>query len=581
MDSTNAQIFDPWLVCYLLPIPLYTPNANIQIVSRSPYPTPSPVHYSFLSYGLPTPESIEIDFDGDLKPIPANLERLLRVLAPTQGARAIYADAVAWLRPDAPDLVSRYHVTRAYAMRANYTRCWPGFWLSPETSLTAQAIDLLGKAAQEWDPLGTIEDNMNRLKHHRIDGIELYHKDVYYEIYNLLRSSYWSHIICVLDNVKSETTTLYFGSLHLGLGQYIQGYQALQYLRDVENRPPRTDRFFLIEAIYRANLTYKRRGQPILDELLRMAMRFPRANPREVVFDMIPLVPHMEHQLHVGHNIIHLFTEAARAIVDESGICELWEHAIDRWNNAVTAQNNDWAVRAMGVTLMARYQFLDTIEFVTPIITASNVGRICDEEWQRIHNADLCGAYDRSRKSLIFAKTLALGCTHNNEFAELEGPSRDATLLESLHSFTEDHRRKWPQLVTPPRQQVVSGEIFKHVLHQNSLGRRLFRTKSGTIGMTAVEDVSTHTVSSVGGTELPVINKRYTHNENLFEEIVEGVRPGDHIAAIVSGYTSYVLRARGELNHYTFVGECSLYDTGKRIQATKSDFDWEKLIYIM
>ncbi|KAI1312942.1 hypothetical protein F5Y03DRAFT_204845 [Xylaria venustula] len=325
MDFTNAQIFDPWLVCYLLPIPSQPPNATVQIISRLPGPTQPSGDFSFLSSGPPVSEEIEIDYDGDRKPIPANLARFLRVLAPTQGSRAIYADTLTWLRPDAPKLVTRSRVTRAYAMRANCTLCWLGCWLGPELLQTAEAVELLCKAAGEWEPLAPREYNWNRLKHRRLDGIELNDRYICYVINIVSKSPYWSQIDCVLDNVRSQTTTLYLGSHHLNLDQYVRGVQTLQLLPDVENRPPLTDRFLLIQAINNVNRICQHR-QPTLVRLLRIAMRFPSADPREVVFDIFPLVAHIERQLQlVVHNTTNeLFTLAATVIIQESGIAGLW-----------------------------------------------------------------------------------------------------------------------------------------------------------------------------------------------------------------------------------------------------------------
>jgi hypothetical protein len=161
--------------------------------------------------------------------------------------------------------------------------------------------------------------------------------------------------------------------------------------------------------------------------------------------------------------------------------------------------------------------------------------------------------------------------------------------LEELHNSPElQARARNDQACAELGPATGQSAPIEELIIRNSLGRRMFVTSSGKVGMTAVEgsdDSSEQRVpnfdgqlgDSLGRSMLSAFQahlaERNTELARITAEAMQGklpgqrapgVRSGDFVVALVGGFQPYVLRPESQTEglqgdaKYAFVGECHL-----------------------
>lgn len=362
-------------------------------------------------------------------------------------------------------------------------------------------------------------------------------------------------------------------------------------------------------------------------------------DPRELVFSMLPIAgpsarvkelkTESEHLPTIDYrkSTTQVFTEASRYILHERQDTLLWNHqsapckrrvqglptwACDfstpapnesdlgrirlgfrDWSNSITPKKRMFV--DAGNALHVQAHALDRIEYVSEILNEGNCRRLITDAYLAIPNLDGESAAKRIDK---FWRALVLDPPSDAGELMRDANSRHEKLKWSFMSllaeecilkglgctveeFASDvelrERAKVTRVVAAFGKLSGRSEGFEDIVKRNSLGRRVFSTAEGRVGMTAIEapvpgddedeqnmDCQT---SNLGDDKVP---------ERLggqhAERTAAGVHRGDAVVALVGGVFPYILRPSSpgeaeddsiggdlrESGSYNLVGECHL-----------------------
>lgn len=360
-------------------------------------------------------------------------------------------------------------------------------------------------------------------------------------------------------------------------------------------------------------------------------------DPREVVFAMLPIAEPSKKVEELGNepeplptvdyrkSIIEVFTEAARYVLHERQDMMLWHHqsapcrrrihglptwACDfstpapnesdlgrircgfrDWSNSVTPKKRIFVDSESNLHVQAHA--MDRVEFVSEILNESNCRRLITDTYLSVPKADKQSAHERIDKfwrALILdpppdAGELLRDANHRDDqlkwsflslLAEeciLKG--LDCTPKELSTNSELQEKTKTTRVVLAFGKLTGKSELFEMIFKRNSLGRRIFTTAVGRVGMTAIEAPS----PSLPTTDSPEPQDGQSpepheeaHSDHPEECTMLGVSHGDIVVALVGGVFPYILRPLDSEAHvdnanmailnenasYSLVGECHL-----------------------
>ncbi|KAL1589664.1 hypothetical protein WHR41_01859 [Cladosporium halotolerans] len=387
------------------------------------------------------------------------------------------------------------------------------------------------------------------------------------------------------------------------------------------------------------------------------------ADPRELVFSMLPIVtpsgrvkilgskPEVLPAADYSKSVQQVFTEAAKHIIHERQDLLIWWKESPPCGKKITGLPSfapDWSaglskdVPAVSTTsglrmwwdnvktkkriyvddeglLHVQAHAIDRVTTVSPILTKENWRRTLLNEWksgQKVPGESPSEVMDRFWRALVLDTDADFGET----MRDIKKP--DVMMRDSFQSILAeemilDHLScTLEQLSTDPNLQARAradelcrdlgpstgkSQEYEALVLRNSLGRRMFKTRNGKIGMTAVETPAPRPDQPDGSPAPPMPDFSSTMNDPLgrsmmagFQnflakrdgkaasalskamsgtlpgQFLPGVRYGDVVVALVGGFQPYILRAKdADVNEsigsgvqadslYSFVGDCHL-----------------------
>jgi len=391
---------------------------------------------------------------------------------------------------------------------------------------------------------------------------------------------------------------------------------------------------------------------------------------REIVFSVLPIISPSQRALpgkkepppvaDYSKNVHEVFTDAARYIVHERQDLMLWWAEVSPRRRRVLGLPSwvpDWSTglsktiaKVMPTekngmrawwdhirptaeritvdkdnTLHVQAHALDKVVSVSPILTPSNCRRLCLTEWQAL--PDRPGETPKAKlekfwRSLIYNQA-GMGETLRDSAIPPE------EMWQSFYSIIAEERiLEWlgctpeqlmtqPELIARAKADPEMSQLgpytgrsppFEELLHANGLGRRIFQTESGRVGVTAVEELIEDPESQPSNgqpSRPPAPDFDHIMHDPMARSMIEhfqrhlqqqnpegaailqqslsgglkgqrppGVRVGDIVVALVGGFQPYVLRpvrdaepGAGEssqttlesVSKYTFVGDCYMH----------------------
>jgi len=374
------------------------------------------------------------------------------------------------------------------------------------------------------------------------------------------------------------------------------------------------------------------------------------SDPRELVFSILPIVTPSE-RVKILRNTTEplpvadytkttekVFTEAAKYIIQERQDLLIW------WNQIPTCQRKirdlpsfvpDWStpvpksltfsdphngLRRWSESIKSPKRIFvdddnalhvqahafDQIVYVSPAFTRENFRGLLLKMWQEA----IIVPYEPREKTLEkYWRCVVLDTSA--EFGESlrDNKKPDAGMWINFQSViceemvlqdlgcTMEELKNSPTLQARARNEPRIAELgpstgqsapIEELIIRNSLGRRMFRTSSGNVGMTAVEgtdDSQERQIPNLDGPMSDILGQsmlsafqahlaqRNPEMARIMEQASQGrlpgqrapgVRSGDFVVALVGGFQPYVLRPEsgtGGLQadaKYAFVGECHL-----------------------
>ncbi|KAI0433038.1 hypothetical protein F5Y09DRAFT_339035 [Xylaria sp. FL1042] len=552
--------------------------------------------YIYLSYNPRGCGAGRILVNGNHFQVPRSLLSLLQVtLLRCVRSRNIYAAALCQIS----ELESGVHVsnldrsraTVSYVENASGTVCWLGHYdiqpLQEALALLRQASPQLAQV-QIIDLLsGQIRVGLECWDPPRVPGKRNIIEKMCETIVAIFNSLYWTSNKCIIDIVPSKKTLLCCGVHIIDLADCIRGAQALLIMPKMRQRLRESKGFFVATDVYNLGRDFQKKRTIRLDGLLRTARMCSFTDPRQLVWDMVPLCrpresfPAPSPSIDVTASVHQVFLEAATFIVLDSQSLKMWhleappfgqldqqdleDSAVKFWSDAHKAQIqlNTRIISVCKSTLMVPGLLLEDIADISPILRAENAGYVCSYLFEEIrHNFD--EAF-RTREWKRLATTLVLG-RWTNAAGEIVSTGATDEIYKSFLDFLWEWRKnqpaeKWPHklpLLSETSILDASASLFRANLEKNAFRRSYFYTFNGLSGMSAVEDRSAYTF--------------YHSTEELADDHEESFLPfpigaivGDWVAVIVGGYTPYILRQR-EDKTFEFIGECYLHHVKERLQ---------------
>ena len=390
-------------------------------------------------------------------------------------------------------------------------------------------------------------------------------------------------------------------------------------------------------------------------------------DPRELVFAMLPIVTPSDRVKILGNDFEPLpvadytktteqvFTEAAKYIIQERQDLLIWWNQVPSrerklhnlpsfvpdWSTPLpkslrfTSPNNglrEWSESIKSPkrifvdedsALHVQAHAFDRIEYVSPAFTRKNYRRLALKMWKeaiRVPGEPKEKAMEKYWRCLVVDTDAEYG----ERVRDLKKP--DAGLWVSFQSLiceeiilqtlgcTMEELKNSPELQARARTEQSCAELgpatgqsapIENLIIRNSLGRRMFRTSGGRVGMTAIQRTdktldsgnrrmpeldslihdfmgqavlgalqsrlgadnpdAARLAASVMASQSPGQKTRGDRSEeNAPEKRAPGVRSGDIVVALVGGFQPYVLRPESETGDlqidakYSFVGDCHL-----------------------
>lgn len=382
----------------------------------------------------------------------------------------------------------------------------------------------------------------------------------------------------------------------------------------------------------------------------------PTIDPRELVFAMLPVVTPSDRVRGLGNTpeplpiadytktTEQVFAEAAKYIIQERQDFLIWWNQVPPCERKIRSlpsfvpdwsapipnsmhfsdPNNGLRIWTDSITAMKRIfvddddalhvqaHAFDQIEYVSPVFTSENFRSLVLKMWQeaiRVPGEPNEQALEKYWRCVVMDTDAEFG----ERIRDNKKPSKDLWIsfqsliceemvLQTLGCTMEELKNS-PDLQARARADQSCAELgpatgqsapLEELIVRNSLGRRMFRTSSGKVGMTAVEGTDTtndsgdrrvpnfdSSLSSAMGRSMLTAFQSYLAERDpnaarITAEALEGklpgqrapgVRSGDIVVALVGGFQPYVLRPvlsesdSGDLQadaKYAFVGECHL-----------------------
>jgi hypothetical protein len=381
------------------------------------------------------------------------------------------------------------------------------------------------------------------------------------------------------------------------------------------------------------------------------------ADPREVIFAVLPVVTPSE-RVKLSRNkpqplpiadytktTEQVFSEAAKYIIEERQDLLIWwnqlppcrqkmrslpsfvpdysvpvpkssflrhpENGLRRWWDSVALRKRIFVDDDSLLHVQAHA--LDRIVSVSPVFTEQNFGKLCLQMWQegpKIPGEAAEQVMERYWRAIVldtdsgFGERIRDNVKPGKEVsASWQSLICEQMILDHLGCTLEELKAS-PALEEKMVADVACNELgpatgksarMEELILRNTLGRRMFKTATGQVGMTAIE-----ATNNTNDSEEPVLPnfdaslgsdmgrfmlenfqsylaERAPDQAKLISEAMQGklpgqrapgVRSGDFVVALVGGFEPYVLRpvkseteASGDLQadaKYTFVGDCHL-----------------------
>ncbi|KAI1353942.1 hypothetical protein F5Y01DRAFT_33707 [Xylaria sp. FL0043] len=293
--------------------------------------------YMCFSYDPQGTQAADIFSDGRRSEIPPALLYLLQATRLYfQRSYNIYAAALSQMSESLSEArvssLDRRRIRVSYVKNASATVCWLGDYNGRPLG---KAVELLKRASQGTAGAQTVEhlSSQSRVGSEHWSALDAQLKDtnlcdgrVWETIKLLFESSYWNSNSCIIDIVPSKKTLLFFGICPIELHEYIQGTQALLMMPEARRQFGGMKGFAVAQDIFSLREKFRKKRTIGLDELLRIARRCTFTDPREMVWDMIPLCmpPLPSFSIDVPANIPQVFIEAATCIIMKSQCLKIW-----------------------------------------------------------------------------------------------------------------------------------------------------------------------------------------------------------------------------------------------------------------
>ncbi|KAI1421360.1 hypothetical protein F5Y12DRAFT_790064 [Xylaria sp. FL1777] len=562
---------------------------------------PARPEFSYISYDDSDPNLADIRLDGYLVKIPAALETSLREnrkFNTNNSPVLCYADILSQpsINRDQYDHIMQTCVTGAQGVLG---------YLGPVTASTDKVFDILAHTSSLWylaveeqAAMGKSSGELRRgvvamLNETKMSSLQTGDDDTlccaieaHYDL------PYWDSFLRVREMVRAQ-----------------QVVKALRHLPGMPRKPRLVKGFQMARAINTLRQKYNQECTTELGDLLRISRDCHYEDPRQLVYEMIPLCifrgkPPLTPLPVIDSSkpIDQVFVEAASFILNDSQKLDIWrnevppclktlrglpswvpdftiglrtlpvlqESALVQWNLDFRARATAPIVNIVDNILTVPARFLDEITYVSPIIDNENVGRICSEQYEDID--DLYTEPTRSARWMDLVKTLGRNHLVDKHYEHVVQPFPDY-IFQSFLTFVSDWRKAhgfgyWKRglalnhTLLNRMQLEVPSDAFIAILQRNAFGRRLFKTTSGSFGMTAVENLDSYSVhNEVSGNEYRTNHPSW--RQNVLPPV--GVTTNDQIVAIPGGYSSYVVRFLYE-DTYEFVGDCYLHEIEQRMQ---------------
>jgi hypothetical protein len=379
-------------------------------------------------------------------------------------------------------------------------------------------------------------------------------------------------------------------------------------------------------------------------------------DPRELVFAMLPVVtpsqrvkilgnqPELLPRVDYTKTTEQVFTEAAKYIIQERQDFLIWwnqippcarkirslpsfvpdwatplpesafyhhpENGLRRWCDSIKSPKRIYVDDNSLLHIQAHA--LDSIKCVSPVLTRETYRRIVLQMWQqgaRVPGESQAQTIDKFWRALVMDTDASPG----ERLRDHVKPGQDvmaswqSLICEELilHTLgcTMDELQNSPALQARAKADPACADMgpatgksarIEELILRNSLGRRMFWTASGRVGMTAVEGTSNTDDSAnppAPNFDAPLCDDMGRMMMESFQSFLAerdpaaakvaaqvlqgdlprqrapGVRSGDVVAILVGGFQPYVLRpvqidgATGDLKpdgKYAFVGDCHL-----------------------
>lgn len=384
------------------------------------------------------------------------------------------------------------------------------------------------------------------------------------------------------------------------------------------------------------------------------------ADPRDLVFAMLPIVTPSDRVKGLGNkpealpvadytkSSEQVFTEAAKHIIQERQDFLIWwkqvppcqrklrdlpsfapdwsaplpestfvpsvENKLRQWSDFVKSPKRIFVDEDSALHVQAHA--IDRIQNVSPIFTEKNYRRLVLQMWKsgmRVPGETNQKTLDKFWRALVmdtdaeYGERLRDNKKPSGAMAEsFQSLICEEMIMETLGCTVEEFmsspalqaRARADQSCVELSPATGKSEAFCNLLLHNSLGRRLFWTSTGKVGMTAIEGSATGADGDDNSTGPRVPNFDESLNNamgrsmmdafhaylaqrdpaaarvaaqalqgNLPGQRAPGVRSGDIVVALVGGFQPYILRpvlseqTTGELKadaKYAFVGGCHL-----------------------
>jgi hypothetical protein len=374
------------------------------------------------------------------------------------------------------------------------------------------------------------------------------------------------------------------------------------------------------------------------------------SDPRELVFSILPIVTSSE-RVKILRNTTEplpvanytktteqVFTEAAKYIIQERQDFLIW------WNQIPPCQRKtrdlpsfvpDWStplpkslnfsnpnngLRQWSESIKAPKRIFvdddnslhvqahafDQIVYVSPAFTLENYRGLLLKVWQEaiiVPGEPKEKALEKYWRCVVMDSSAEIGESLRDKkkpdagmWVNFQSVLCEEMVLQDLGCTMEELKNS-PELQARARDTPSIAELgpstgqsapIEELIIRNSLGRRMFRTASGKVGMTAVEaadDYPERQIPNLDGAMSDMLGRsmlsafqahlaqrnpemaralEQASQGRLLGQRAPGVRSGDLVVALVGGFQPYVLRpesATGDLQadaKYAFVGDCHL-----------------------